>query len=466
MFKMLIGGKLVDGAAHLDVVSPVDEKLIAHAPDASGAEVDSAVAAAEAAFPAWAGISQAARQTCLRAMAVKVSQHAEELCTLLVRETGRPVGVGQLEVDLVRQALEYFSKQSLEVDIRFDEPNRRVEVHHKPLGVVAGIVPWNAPLYTAIATIAPALLVGNTTVIKPAPSTPLATLKLGEILADSVPAGVLNIISGGAEAGSALVTHRDVVKIDFTGSTRTGRAIMAAAAPGLKRLNLELGGNDPAIVLADADPRAIAPALFGLSFFNSGQVCAIIKRLYVHDSIYDAMCDELGALARTAIVGDGADPVTQFGPVQNLAQYEKVLTFLADARAHGRIIAGGEPLPRPGYFVPLTVVRDIAEGSATVDEEPFGPVLPIIRYSDVDEVVERANRSPYALGASVWSSNVEQATQIAKRLHSGSVWINQHCVLDPGVPFPANKQSGSGVAWGQEGLLAYTALQVININKG
>lgn len=240
---------------------------------------------------------------------------------------------------------------------------------------------------------------------------------------------------------------------------------MAASAPALKRLTLELGGNDAAIVLPDANVKAIAPALFGLAFFNSGQVCAVIKRLYVHESIYDEVCSEIATLAQGATVGNGADPATQFGPIQNRAQYEKVLRFIDDARAHGKIIAGGERREGRGFFVPLTVVRDVTDGTAIVDEEPFGPVLPIIRYSDVDDAIARANRSPYGLGASVWSGDPARAAAVATRLESGTVWINQHCALDPAVPFPAHKQSGLGVESGREGLLAYTALQVVNINK-
>lgn len=287
----------------------------------------------------------------------------------------------------------------------------------------------------------------------------MATLRLAELMAPLAPPGVINIISGDNAAGARLVSHPDVAKVSFTGSTQTGRMIMAAAAPTLKRVTLELGGNDAAIVLPDADPKAIAPALFGLAFFNSGQVCAIIKRLYVHDSLYDAVCDEIAALANGAVMGE------QFGPVQNRAQYEKVLGFLDDARANGRIIAGGGRLQGPGYFVPLTVVRDIAEGTMLVDEEPFGPILPIIRYADVSDAIARANNSPYALGASLWSGDPEAAAKLASSFESGTVWVNQHCALDPALPFPANKQSGIGVEGGREGLLSYTALQVINVSK-
>lgn len=465
MYKMLVAGELIDTKDHLVVISPVDETVIAYAPEADSKAIDGAIAAAAKAYESWRLTSHAERRAAVLAISAVLTKHADELANLLVRETGRPMAIAQFEVGLALQFLNYYAEQQLAVEILAEDAGRRVELHRKPLGVVAAIVPWNAPLYLAANKIAPALIAGNTIVVKPAPTTPLTTLRLGELIAKAVPAGVVNIVSGGNEAGAHLVTHPSVTKVAFTGSTHTGRAIMASAAQSLKRLTLELGGNDAAIVLPDADPKAIAPALFSLAFFNSGQVCAVIKRLYVHTSIYEAVCDEIAALAKGATVGDGMDPASAFGPVQNRAQYEKVLRFLDDARANGKIIAGGERRKGPGFFVPLTVVRDIKDGTATVDEEQFGPILPIIRYSDVDDAVARANRSPYGLGASVWSSDSAKATAVATRLESGTVWINQHCALDPAVPFPAHKQSGIGVESGREGLLAYTALQVVNINK-
>jgi acyl-CoA reductase-like NAD-dependent aldehyde dehydrogenase len=462
---MLIDGDLVDAARKVPVIDPATETLIAEAPDADAELVARAVSAAAQAWSDWRKTPHETRSAVLVAMSAVIAEHADELAALLVRETGRPMAVAQFELGLARQFLDYYAEQRLEPEVLVEDAARRVELHRKPLGVVAAIVPWNAPVYLAFNKIAPALIAGNTIVVKTAPTTPLTTLRLAELLAAAAPRGVLNILSGGTEAGASLVNHPAVAKIAFTGSTATGRLIMAEAAGSLKRLTLELGGNDAAIVLPDADPEAIAPALFGLAFFNSGQVCAVIKRLYVHERLYDRICDAIAAMAEQAVVGAGEDPATQFGPVQNRAQYEKVLQFIEDARANGRIIAGGQLSGGPGYFVPLTVVRDIAEGCATVDEEPFGPVLPIIRYSDVDEAVARANASPYGLGASVWSSDPEAAAAVARRLDSGTVWVNQHCALDPAVPFPANKQSGMGVEAGREGLHAYTALQVINISR-
>lgn len=466
MFRMLINGALIDSRLQEPVLNPCDETVVALAPLADTALADTAIDAAAQAFSRWRHSAQGERRAVLLAIAGQIGAHMQELATLLVQEQGRPLPLALFEMDLAIRYLNWFAGQSLDVEVQSDDTQRRVELHRVPLGVVAGIVPWNAPIHLAIAKIAPALMAGNSIVIKPAPTTPLTTLKLGELIARVVPAGLVNIVNGGAEIGHRLTTHPQVAKVSFTGSTATGRAIMAAAAGSLKRITLELGGNDAAVVLPDADVETIAPALFGMAFFNSGQVCAVIKRLYVHGDLYDAVCARIAALAQAAVLGNGMDANSQFGPIQNRAQYEKVLAYLDIARRDGRIIAGGdEAVRKPGYFVPLTVVRDIEDGSALVDEEPFGPILPIIRYDDLDEVIERVNRSPYGLGASVWSRDAAAAANVAARIDSGSVWINQHCALDPAVPFPAAKQSGIGVESGRAGLLEYTTLKVVNINK-
>jgi acyl-CoA reductase-like NAD-dependent aldehyde dehydrogenase len=466
MVHMLINGRLVNGNTQEAVINPADETVVAQAPLADVAQVDAAVQAAAGAFKTWRHTTAAERGAVLQAISQVIVDHQAELAELLVKEQGRPLPLAHFEMGLATQYLAWYAGQTIEVDVQSDDAQRRVEIHHMPLGVVAGIVPWNAPIHLAINKIAPALMAGNTIVIKPSPTTPLTTLRLGELIAEVVPAGVVNIISGGADVGARLTTHPLVAKVSFTGSTATGKAIMASAANTLKRITLELGGNDAAVVLPGADVGSIAPALFGLSFFNSGQVCAIIKRLYVHESLYEAVCEQIAAMANAAVLGNGLDASSQFGPVQNRAQFDKVLGYIDSARRDGRIIAGGGEAQRPGYFVPLTVVRDISDGTALVDEEPFGPVLPIICYSDVDDVIERVNRSPYGLGASVWSSDLAAAGRVAAQIESGTVWINQHCALDPAVPFPTLKNSGLGVESGREGLLSYTALKVVNINKG
>jgi acyl-CoA reductase-like NAD-dependent aldehyde dehydrogenase len=233
----------------------------------------------------------------------------------------------------------------------------------------------------------------------------------------------------------------------------------------LKRITLELGGNDAAIVLSDNDPKAVAPKLFAGAFQNSGQVCIAVKRLYVHEQVYDAVCDELATLARDAVVGDGLEQGTQLGPLQNKMQYDKVLGLIDDAKQHGVVIAGGGKPDRAGYFIQPTIVRDIADGTRLVDEEQFGPVLPVIKFDDAEEALTRANASPWGLGGSVWSSNLEAAYDLATRMDSGTVWINQHAALAPNLPFGGAKGSGLGVELGEEGLAEFTQLHVINMAR-
>jgi acyl-CoA reductase-like NAD-dependent aldehyde dehydrogenase len=273
---------------------------------------------------------------------------------------------------------------------------------------------------------------------------------------------VVNIITDANDLGDAMTKHPDIRKISFTGSTATGQKVMASAAATLKRITLELGGNDAGVVLEDADPKKIAPGIFQGAFWNSGQVCLALKRLYVHETIYDDMVTELSELANAAVVDDGLKQGTQLGPLQNKMQYEKVKGFLDDARANGKIAAGGEVLDRPGYFIRPTIVRDITDGTKLVDEEQFGPVLPVIKYSDPQDAVKRANASPYGLGASVWSSNPERAYEVAQQLEAGTVWINKHQDLAPHIPFGGAKSSGMGVEFGEEGLAEFTQLQIIN----
>jgi acyl-CoA reductase-like NAD-dependent aldehyde dehydrogenase len=272
----------------------------------------------------------------------------------------------------------------------------------------------------------------------------------------------VNIVTDQNDLGGALTAHPDVAKISFTGSTETGRKVMASAASTLKRLTLELGGNDAAIVLADVDPKAAAAGIFGGAMMNAGQVCLAVKRVYAHDAIYDELCAELARLADAAVVDDGLMQGAQIGPLQNKAQFEKVKGFLEDARANGRIIAGGTVEDRPGYFIRPTIVADIADGTKLVDEEQFGPILPVIRFTDAEAAVERANASPWGLGGSVWSKDRDRAYALACEMESGTVWINKHLDFGPNIPFGGTKQSGIGVEFAEEGLHEFTQLQVVN----
>ena len=464
-FKMLINGDLVSSEESQGVINPATEEVFAQCPMASSSQLEDAVSAAKAAFPGWAATPVAERQAKLIEISDVIGENAERIATLLVQEQGKTIEQAVAEVGYAQAWCQHFSNQELSVEVLLETDEQRVEIHRKPLGVVAGIMPWNFPFLISVYKLAPTLVVGNTLILKPAPTTPLTSLLLGELIQDVLPAGVLQVITGGNDIGPVLTTHPDIAKISFTGSTPTGKAIMAASANTLKRLTLELGGNDAAIVLDDVDPKAAAEGIFGAAFLNSGQVCINLKRLYVHDSIYDELCEEIATLANASVVGDGSAAESQFGPVQNKMQFEKVRGYIEDAKANGNIIAGGDIPDQPGYFVPLTVVRDIEDGTRVVDEEPFGPVLPIIKYSDIDDALARANGLEYGLGGSVWSSDEQRAAEIGKKLDAGTVWINQHCAFGPHIPFPSAKQSGIGVEWGKEGLQELTAMQVVNINK-
>ena len=464
-YKMLIDGELVDSSLRMDVVNPANESNAANIPVASSDDLNRAVAAAKKAYASWKNTSLEERRDCLSKLVQALDDNSEELALILTQEQGKTLEDARNEVMFAGAFASHYLTVDLEPEVLLEDEAQRVEIHRRPLGVVAGITTWNFPLLIAVYKIAPAVITGNAIVIKPAPSTPLATMKFGELIKDIFPAGVINIIADNNDMGPLLTSHPDVQKVSFTGSTVTGRKIMASAAPTLKRLTLELGGNDAAIVMGDVDVDKVAESLFGVSFMNSGQVCICLKRMYVHEDIYDQVCERIAAMANAANVGDGMNPNNQFGPIQNKAQYEKVLAFLDDAKSKGTVIAGGEVDDKPGFNFPLTVVKDIAEGAKMVDEEAFGPILPIIKFSNVEDAIKRANASEQGLGASVWSSDLDKAQVIAHQLEAGTVWINKHLDFGPHIPFPPAKQSGVGVEWGKEGMLEFTAMQVVNINK-
>ncbi len=464
-FPLLIGGKLVDGDMTMDVINPASEETVATCARASKAQLDQAVAAAKAAFPAWSKTPIAERKAVIAKIAGALEASAGELARLLTQEQGKPIGDATFEVYGAAAFFKYFTMLDLPVKVIEDSDKKRVEAHRRPLGVVGAITPWNFPLILMAFKVPAALLAGNTIVLKPAATTPLATLKFGALIKDLVPPGVINIIADANDLGGALTAHPDVRKVSFTGSTATGKKVMENAASALKRITLELGGNDAAIVLDDVDPKTTAPKIFQGAFQNNGQVCIAVKRVYAHEKIYDSLCNELASLADAAVIGDGLEQGTQIGPLQNKMQYERVKELLEDARKHGKVIAGGVVPDRAGYFIRPTIVRDIKDGTRIVDEEQFGPVLPVIKFSDTEDALKRANASPWGLGGSVWSANAERAYGIAERMDSGTVWINQHADLAPNVPFGGAKQSGMGIELGEEGLAEFTQLQVINIAR-
>jgi acyl-CoA reductase-like NAD-dependent aldehyde dehydrogenase len=465
-YEAIIGGRKATSEQRIDVINPATEAVVGTVPQCTAEQVDSAVASAREAFKSWSKTSDETRVNALNAMADFVEANAAELARLLTQEQGKPLkGLGsEFEIEGCIGWLRATAGMSLETKTLEDSDEREALLLRKPVGVVASITPWNWPLMIAIWHLAPAVRTGCTVVIKPASNTPLSTVRMVEILNEALPPGVLNIVTG--DAGHGLPDHPGIDKVVFTGSTPVGKHVMAAASQTLKRLTLELGGNDAGIVLPDANIADMAEGIFWGGFINNGQTCAALKRLYVHESQYDELCEALTAIASNMPMGNGLDENNIFGPVQNRKQYNYVCELVDDAREQGgRVLCGGQPLEGDGFFYPLTLVADVSDGTRLVDEEQFGPVLPIIKYTDVDDVIERANASEFGLGGSVWSTDIDKAKQVAAQIDSGSVWINGHGQVLPHIPFGGVKNSGIGVEFGIEGLEEYTTTQSMHIPK-
>ncbi|MFV3126992.1 aldehyde dehydrogenase family protein [Niveispirillum sp. KHB5.9] len=460
---LIIDGRPLPIGETQDVIDPATGRAFARAPLASLADLDRAVAAARRAFPAWAATAIDERAAAVDRIATAMEAERDSLGALLSREQGKPLHSSAVG-EIVGAAAWARATAALRPLVELVKDG--VEVHRRPLGVVASITPWNYPVLISIWHIMPALVAGNTVVLKPSPYTPLSVLRMIEIANAHLPPGVLNSVSGDAALGQAMAEHQGIDKIVFTGSTPTGRRIMASGAGNLKRLTLELGGNDAAIVLPDADIDAIAPKIFAKAFSNNGQTCAALKRLYVHDAVHDALAEKLATLARQARTGPGNDPSTQFGPVQNRAQFDYVCALAADARAKGgRFLSGGAPLDRDGYFFPISILVDVSDGMRIVDEEQFGPILPLIRFTDAEDALARANANENGLGGSVWSSDLARARALAERMQVGTAWVNDHGTISPDAPFGGAKQSGIGMEFGLHGLDEYMQLQTVRISR-
>ena len=465
-YHMLINGELVTADRMIDVINPATEQPFARVPHATERQLNEAVAAAKAAQVEWAKTGMAERRAKIEELAAAIGAEADAFARLITQEQGKPLAEAMGEVEWSQGYLGHTATLELPDRVIQDDADFRIETRHKPLGVVAGIIAWNFPLLLCCWKIGPALMAGNAIVLKPAPTTPVSALKLGEICARIFPAGLVNVITDANDLGPKLTAHPDIAKIGFTGSSQTGKRIMASAAETMKRVTLEMGGNDPAIVLPDVDVKLAAEKVFAGAFLNAGQVCLAVKRAYVHEDIYEEMCDELAGIAAQAVLDDGLKQGTTIGPIQNKEQYEKVKVYLQDAHASGRIIAGGEAPEGRGYFIRPTIVRDVTDGQKIVDEEQFGPILPVISFRDIDDVIARANNSDYGLGGSVHSADVEKATEIAGRIESGTVWVNQQLNIGPHIPMAGFKGSGLGIEQSVEGLAEYTQMQVINVARG
>jgi acyl-CoA reductase-like NAD-dependent aldehyde dehydrogenase len=420
---------------------------------------------AQKAYRDWRA-DEGARRDALRKAGDLLFAAAGDIGPILTAEQGKPLGDASMEVFGAGVWFQYYANLDVPAQVIQDDDNAYAEVVRRPLGVVAAITPWNFPLILASWKIAPALLAGNTMVLKPSPFTPLTTLKVGEMLREVFPPGVLNVVSGGDELGAWMTSHPVPRKISFTGSIETGKKVAMSAAPDLKRVTLELGGNDPAIVLDDADPATVAKAIFAGAFNNNGQVCSAIKRVYVPEAMYDDVVDALAVHARAIKVGDGTEPDSKLGPINNEPQYERVKELVADALSQGaRAVTGGHAMDRPGYFFEPTILAGLSDGTRIVDEEQFGPALPVISYRNESDAIDRANATHFGLSGSVWSADPDRAAAVAAELECGTAWVNTHLALSPQQPFGGFKWSGLGVENGPWGLAEFTEFQAMHRSK-
>lgn len=448
-----------------DVYDPATGERIGAVPVNSAADVERAIDTAVAHQADWAGLSNEDRAATLHRAADAVEENAEALAAILSREQGKPLNGpnARFEVGACVTWLRVTADTPLPVETVVDDGQTYAEMHYRPLGTVGAITPWNWPMMIAIWQIAPSLRMGNTVVQKPSEHTTFSGLALNFVLNTALPEGVLNTIVGAGDLGAMLAASDKIDKIMFTGSTRTGKKIVEASSGNLKRLTLELGGNDAGIVLDDVDPQTIAEGLFWGAFINTGQTCAALKRLYVPDAIYDDVVAALAEFAAKVPMGVGLDEENALGPLQNEMQFRVVDRLVEAAKSSGaRVVMGGDPdREAVGLFYPTTLIADIDPHNPLVVEEQFGPALPIIRYTDLEEAIRLANELEVGLGGSVWSSDRDRARAVASRVEAGTVWINSHGTIHPAVPFGGSKQSGYGQEFGTAGLKSVSQPQVI-----
>ncbi|WP_432511488.1 aldehyde dehydrogenase family protein [Kineococcus sp. SYSU DK001] len=452
-----------------EIFEPATGRLLGRAPRHTVDDLERALAAAGSAQAAWAGLGHAERSARLNRIADRIDAQAEALARLLAREQGKPLNGpnARFEVGACSAWLRAAAATVLEEEVVVDDGQQVSVLTYRPLGVVAAVGPWNWPLMITVWQVAPSLRMGNTVVVKPSEFTPLSVLALISIFAEELPEGVLTAVAGGRDVGARLVAHPAVRKIMFTGSTATGRKIVESSGANLARLTLELGGNDAGIVLPDADPAAIAQDLFWGAFINTGQTCAALKRLYVHESIHDEVVAALAEVAKAMPMGPSLDEDSVLGPVQNSMQFDVVAGLVEDARQRGgTIVTGGAPATDLGpLFYPITLVTGLHDGDPLVDQEQFGPALPIVKYTDVEDAIASANRLDVGLGGSVWSSDPARAQEVADRIEAGTVWINAHGNVHPMAPFGGVKSSGYGLEFGVEGLKHVAVPKVVTRRK-
>lgn len=467
-FALTIGGKAVATTRQLDVLNPFDESLAGRCPEASIEHVDLAVRCAREALPGWSSTPDAERAAKLMDIAALIERNQAELARLITLEQGKPQSGPGANFEVAGAAGWTRATASLKLPEETIQNDNvaRIVIRRKPVGVVGSVTPWNWPLLIATWHVMPAVRVGCTVVIKPSPFTPLSTLRLVELMNEMLPPGVINVVTGGAEVGARLTDHPGVDKLVFTGSIATGKKVMESASHSLKRVTLELGGNDAGVILPGTNIEQLFEKLFWGCFINAGQTCAALKRMYVHESQYSEVVERFAAYVEKIPVGNGLEPQTLIGPVSNRMQLEKITGLVAEARSRGaRIVTGGVKPEGPGFIFPLTVIADATDEMRVVKEEQFGPVIPIIRYGTIEEAIRRANSLEVGLGGSVWGDDPDAAARYAGQLECGTAWVNQHGVINPMTPFGGVKCSGIGVEFGVDGLKEYTTVQALNIAR-
>jgi aldehyde dehydrogenase (NAD+) len=476
--KLLIDGKWVDGSKRFETINPATEEVLTEVAEASAADVDRAVEAARRAFEdrngPWRKLSASERGRLIWRLADLVERNIDELAELETLDNGKPIFESRyVDMPMVIDVLRYYA--GLATKIHGETVNTFETAFtytlREPVGVVGLIVPWNFPLLLASWKLGPALACGNTVVLKPAEQTPLTTLKLGELVIEAgFPAGVINILTGGPDTGKAIVAHPGIDKIAFTGSTAVGKEIMRGAADTLKRVTLELGGKSPNIVFSDADvDNAVKGAINGI-FYGKGEVCNAGSRLFLESKLKDEFTEKLVARASKMRPADPLDPKTRLGAIISQEQMKTVLDFIEAGKSEGaKLVSGGNRTlvnGSKGFFIEPTIFGDVKNEMKIAQEEIFGPVLSVLTFDDIDEVIERANKNPYGLAAAVWTRDVKKAHMVSRRLKAGTVWINTYGLMDAALPFGGYKSSGFGRELGAHAIEHYTELKTVWLNMG